>query len=319
MKMSKNDLLAEANQAGFRPEILEKVLLLLELLEQFVSLPLLRNRIVLKGGTALNLFCFDHLPRLSVDIDLNYIGSPSREIMLQERPLIDEAIVAICRQNRFEIYRHPKEHAGGKMVLRYQSALGHIGNLEIDMNYMYRIPLWKIAHKNSHQWPFPAKNIPVLDIHELAAGKLHALFSRNASRDLFDTHRLLSKCTFNKNQLRTAFVIYMAMSRKDWQTVHISNIEFDIDDLKNRLVPVLRKSETPPTSKIVLKKWAEQLIDECRDLLKIILPFTEAEQAFLTKLQDQGEIDPSLICSDDKLSERIRSHPALHWKIKRKV
>ena len=32
-----------------------------------------KNRLVLKGGTALNLFFFD-LPRLSVDIDLNYVG-----------------------------------------------------------------------------------------------------------------------------------------------------------------------------------------------------------------------------------------------------
>lgn len=319
MKMSKNDLFAEANHAGFRPEILEKVILLLELLEQFVSLPLLKNRIALKGGTALNLFYFDHLPRLSVDIDLNYIGSPHREIMLQERPLIDEAITAICQQNRFEIYRNPQKHAGGKMVLRYQSVLGHTGNLEIDMNYMYRTPLWAITHKNSYQWPFSAKNIPILDIHELAAGKLHALFSRSASRDLFDTHRLLSKCTFDQNRLRTAFVIYMAMSKKNWQTVQISNIEFNIEDLKNRLVPVLRKSDTPLTSKIAIKQWAEQLTDECKKLLKIILPFTEAEQAFLKKLQDHGEIDPTLICSDTKLSEKISSHPALHWKIKRKV
>lgn len=319
MKMSKTDLLAEASHAGFRPEILEKVILLLELLEQFVLLPLLKNRIALKGGTALNLFYFDHLPRLSVDIDLNYIGSPHRDIMLQEKPLIDEAITAICRQNRFEMYRNPKQHAGGKMVLRYQSVLGHTGNLEIDMNYMYRIPLWDITHKNSHHWPFSAKNIPVLDIHELAAGKLHALFSRNASRDLFDTHRLLSKGIFDQNQLRTAFVIYMAMSKKDWKTIHIRNIEFDTKDLKNRLVPVLRKSETPPTSKTAIKQWAEQLVEACRESLKIILPFTEKERAFLEKLQDHGEIDPMLICSDDTLSERIRAHPALHWRIKRKV
>ena len=33
--------------------------------------------------------------------------------------------------------------------------------------------------------------IPVLNIHELAAGKLAALFSRRASRDLFDTRELL--------------------------------------------------------------------------------------------------------------------------------
>ena len=47
-------------------------------------------RLVLKGGTALNLFLFD-LPRLSVDIDVNYIGSADRDVMLEERPTVDRA------------------------------------------------------------------------------------------------------------------------------------------------------------------------------------------------------------------------------------
>ena len=42
--------------------------------------PFLKERLVLKGGTALNLFFFD-LPRLSVDIDLNYIGQLDRQDM----------------------------------------------------------------------------------------------------------------------------------------------------------------------------------------------------------------------------------------------
>ncbi|MGM0489543.1 MAG: nucleotidyl transferase AbiEii/AbiGii toxin family protein [Planctomycetota bacterium] len=37
--------------------------------------PFLKSRLVLKGGTALNLFLFD-LPRLSVDIDAWFLGCP---------------------------------------------------------------------------------------------------------------------------------------------------------------------------------------------------------------------------------------------------
>ena len=50
--------------------------------------PSLKGRWVLKGGTALNLFVLRH-PRLSVDIDLNYIGALEREEMLEKRPRID--------------------------------------------------------------------------------------------------------------------------------------------------------------------------------------------------------------------------------------
>ena len=47
------------------------------LLENFRAHPFLKHRCALKGGTALNLFLFD-VPRLSVDIDLNYIASAER-------------------------------------------------------------------------------------------------------------------------------------------------------------------------------------------------------------------------------------------------
>ena len=70
MRFSRELLVQKAQETGFRPEILEKVLQLLHLLESFLSHPYLKDRIVLKGGTALNLFYFD-VPRLSVDIDLN--------------------------------------------------------------------------------------------------------------------------------------------------------------------------------------------------------------------------------------------------------
>ncbi|MCG2795115.1 MAG: nucleotidyl transferase AbiEii/AbiGii toxin family protein [Actinomycetia bacterium] len=42
------------------------------------SWPKGEGKLVLKGGTALNLFYLD-MPRLSVDIDLNYIGAAGRE------------------------------------------------------------------------------------------------------------------------------------------------------------------------------------------------------------------------------------------------
>lgn len=52
--------------------MIEKVLHLLRLLQAMNTHPFLKGKWVLKGGTALNLFLFN-LPRLSVDIDLNYI------------------------------------------------------------------------------------------------------------------------------------------------------------------------------------------------------------------------------------------------------
>ena len=97
MKLSRERLLAEAASSGFRPEVFEKVSYLFSLFEGLWSHPFLKKRLVLKGGTALNLFIFD-LPRLSVDIDLNYVGSPHKDIMLAERHRIEEAIRAVCQR-----------------------------------------------------------------------------------------------------------------------------------------------------------------------------------------------------------------------------
>ena len=72
---------------------MERVAQLLGLLDAMQRHPFLRGKLALKGGTALNLFVFD-LPRLSVDIDLNYVGAESREAMLEERPRLEEALRA---------------------------------------------------------------------------------------------------------------------------------------------------------------------------------------------------------------------------------
>ena len=52
MKSPKEKLSAEAQTSGFRPEVLEKVIHLLNLLEWFQSHPFLKGPLALRGGTA---------------------------------------------------------------------------------------------------------------------------------------------------------------------------------------------------------------------------------------------------------------------------
>jgi predicted nucleotidyltransferase component of viral defense system len=127
---SLDQLQRAAAETGFPADGLEKVLNLLRLLDGFRAHPYLKTRLALKGGTALNLFEFD-VPRLSVDIDLNYVGSPDRDTMLAERPEVERAIVAVCGRLDLTVKRVPSEHAGGKWRLGYQRAAGGTGTLEI--------------------------------------------------------------------------------------------------------------------------------------------------------------------------------------------
>ena len=94
MKISREKLAAEAEATGFRSDVLERVAHLLGLLDAIRSHPFLKGKLALKGGTALNLFVFD-VPRLSVDIDLNYMGAEDRQAMLAERPKIEQALRAV--------------------------------------------------------------------------------------------------------------------------------------------------------------------------------------------------------------------------------
>lgn len=311
MRISKEELLSQSEVTGFRAEMLEKVIHLLGLLQSLRNHPYLKGRWALKGGTALNLFVFDS-PRLSVDIDLNYIGSVERETMLSERPKFEEAIKAVCKRENLAIRRLPYEHAGGKWLLRYDSALGQGGSLEIDINYMLRIPLWPPKTMNSCALgPYGATKISVLDIHELAAGKLAALFARQTPRDLFDVGMLMNAVGLDNHRLRLAFVIYGAMSRKDWRAVTGKAIAFDQRDFVQNLQPLLRGdvfSESTP------EHMGRRLIDDCQRALHLLLPFTEGEQEFLDRLLDHGEIKPSSITSDEAMAERIARHPMLEWK-----
>jgi hypothetical protein len=312
MNISRERLLVEAEATGFRAEILEKVFHLFGLLEGFRSHPFLKDRLALKGGTALNLFFFD-LPRLSVDIDLNYIGAVARETMLTERPKVEQAIQDVSSREGFAIRRMPTEHAGGKWSLRYGSGLGRSGNLAVDVNFMFRIPLWPVKSLDSRQvGSYQTKDIQVLDIHELAAGKLAALLARHQARDLFDAHRLLHHTKLHPELLRLGFVVYGAMNRKDWRTVSTRDVDFEIRELEQQLLPLLRIDFS--WDQVKPGEYGRQLVEECREKLDAVLPFSEPEKEFLDLVLDEGEIEPSLLTPDKDLQERIGHHPLLEWK-----
>jgi predicted nucleotidyltransferase component of viral defense system len=312
LMLSLDDIYRESAATGFQAEPLEKVQRLLELLESLRSHPFLKERVVLKGGTALNLFVFK-VPRLSVDIDLNYIGSKDREIMIGERPKIEQAVQAVCGRLGIQIKRSPDEHAGGKWRLTYMSVWGRSGTLELDMNFLLRTPLWPPVLMDSHPiGSMKATNVPVLDVHELAAGKLAALFDRSAPRDLFDTCRLLGDLALDTLRLRLAFVVYGGASRRDWRTISIADVCMNSRDAGQQLIPMLRSDLIPDHANI--GPWSDNLVMECRTLLSGILSLKDKEIKFLTLLNDHGEIKPDLLTEDSDMQAIIRDHPGLLWK-----
>lgn len=310
--LSREQLQRAASETGFPTHSLEKVWNLVRLLNAMAAHPFLGPRVALKGGTALNLFIFQ-LPRLSVDIDVNYIGGADLATVMAERPKVDEAIAQIASRLGLSVKRAPVGHGGGKWRLSYTSALGRPALIEFDVNYLLRVPLWDMERRDSQEFLGDrARRINVLDPHELAAGKLAALLSRRASRDLFDARELLARGSFDPEKLRVAFVVYGGINRVDWRTVSISTAATTPDDVKRQLLPMLRQHIRPADSDV--ERWTSALIDETRALLNAVLPLNQAEAYFIERLNRSGEIEAAVLTSDAELQRRIEHHPGLQWK-----
>ncbi len=312
MNISKVRLLDEAGNTDFRPDILEKVIRLLDLLTQISEDAYLEKRLVLKGGTALNLFIFD-VPRLSVDIDLNYIGSIDREKMLAEKPVLEGLLKGICERSGFNVRRQPEDYAGGKWILNYTSAMGGGGNLELDLNYLFRVNFCPVMKRNSKKvGSYQAKQISVLDTKELTAGKLAALLTRTASRDLFDAAKLLKIQDLADEEQRLVFVLYGALhSRANWCEISPENIKVDQKDVLGKLVPVLKVSRT---AKKDSTKYGQDLLDQCKKLIAPLFPLRSNERDFVTLLREKGIIKPELLTHDIELIEKIKVHPSILWR-----
>ncbi len=309
--LTETELLREAASSGFRADVLEKAIRLMEFLEALRSHPYLKTRVALKGGTALNLFVFD-VPRLSVDVDLNYVGAAEVDAMVQERPKVEQAIEAVCGRLGIGVRRIPSEHAGGKWRLSYAGVRGP-GTLELDVNFLLRVPLWSPTPVDSRSLAnHTATKVPVLDLHELAAGKLAALFGRQASRDVFDARELLRRAGLDRRRLRLGFVVYGGSNRLDWRTLSVDMAGTNPKEVDRQLVPMLRGGLAPGRTE--LEAWTLRLVAECRDLLRAVLPLEEHELAFLTRLNDGGEIVPQLLTDDPTEQRIISSQPGLLWK-----
>ena len=312
MKFGSEEVQQVAAALGFHPDALEKVFRLLSLLDALRSNAFLRPRIALKGGAALNVFLFD-VPRLSMDIDLNYVGSRDRATMLADRPKVEQAIQMVCTREGLTVKRTPSEHAGGKWRLSFVNTAGSSDNLEVDLNFMLRVPLWPVTALDSRALgPMVAKQIAVVDRHELAAGKLAALCSRAASRDLFDAHELLGRDDLDRDKLRLAFVVYGGFNRKDWRTVRLDDIAADARVLQRELVPMLRGDVRPQRADI--PAWASKLVRETRERMAAVLPLEPHELEFLDRLNGVGEIAPGLLTADAAMQALLREHPGLHWR-----
>lgn len=300
-----------AEKNGFIRDTLEKVYRLVDILEYFHQNPFLKHRLALKGGTAINLHIFN-LPRLSVDIDLDYCNPVSKNRMLVERERINDDILTYMKRQGYNLSQKSKSfHSLDSYVFYYTNSAGNRDIIKIEINYSLRAHILPV--KGSKIVTDILKNTyitTILDPIEIFAGKINALLNRTAARDLYDIDNMVYFGLFSQEDfdiLRKAVVFYKAISSKD------INIDFDFSnidkitqyEIRTSLIPVLRKKNQfdLEISKIRVKRYLEN-----------ILVLDGREIKFLNFFKNNS-YRPELLFADEDIVKRIINHPMAIWKI----
>jgi predicted nucleotidyltransferase component of viral defense system len=219
-----------ADATGFYAVQLEKVIRLRHLLIEFRKHPFLRERLVLKGGTAVNLFYLE-LARLSVDIDLNYIGQLDREEMQRERPDIIKATEQITNVLGYKVQRSADDYALNEWFLTYQDHAGSFDQIQIEINFLRRAcalpPQLRQAIPIGEE---PACEFPVMAVEELFAGKIRAMIDRKHPRDLYDLFRFRkAPLSYDSELMRKLAVLFGSTLNRDVRSYNMSRFA-DIDE-----------------------------------------------------------------------------------------
>lgn len=309
---SRETLQRIASATGYQPATLEKALRLLDLLHEMAADPALRDKLALKGGTALNVFHLN-LDRLSVDIDLNYVGALDREAMLAERPALEAALRRLLAAQGYQVRRQPDEHAGGKWIARHASALGGQSVLELDINYMMRQPLFGALRMDSAIiGETRANDVLVIDRHEIVAGKLVALLDRRAARDLFDARRIFDLPGLNWSWIKGAMLAIGAAGRNDWRAANVNSIGADLQELRQKLLICLPRTQFERAGSV--EAWVDETVALCRARLAPLLELNANERDFLDDVIERGVVNAGLLDLEPAVQNRIAAMPMLQWK-----
>ena len=299
-----------AGTTGYAQSSLEQALRLLELLQDIADNDYLAQRLALTGGTALNLF---HLggSRLSVDIDLNYlIDRNTRELDTRDARAESE-LQGIFTAHGYSSRFRPNRYSLGMWHLRYKTSQGTPRSLTVDANVASRGPLFSIERLNSVPLgDVIVRNIPVLDRHEVIAGKFVALIARNRSRDLFDACQVLQLTNLNWAWIKAGVLALGATNRVDWRTMSFAGKQFDPMETRNKFSDLLPR-HTRLVEMQEIKDWIEESTESCREKVEYLLDYTDNELKFLDGILDHGTIDAGLLDVEPAVRHQINEMPLL--------
>ena len=308
MLLSKAFIGQKAEELNFNRDTLEKVFRLTEILNFLNTDTLMKDCLALKGGTAINLTIFD-LPRLSVDIDLDFTQNIGREEMLNVRESLKTTLQKYMNANCYDLSPKSKfPHTLDSFVFSYTNCGGVKDNIKVEINYSLRTHILPVERVKADVLGQTVE-VRRLAKTELFASKIVALLSRTAPRDLYDIHNMIRQNVFpavEKELLKKSVVFYRALNDQAAEAFDLSVIDaLRPYEIKTMLLPVIHRKEFVdlPQMKRTVKEYLSDLL----------IP-TNEEQEFLQDFADK-RYSPEKLFFDTNILDRIRSHPMVEWKI----
>lgn len=296
-----------ATESGFRAGPLETVFRFAQLLSRISER--FGDELCLRGGTALNLLHLD-LPRLSVDLDLDFVGAADAEQAQQRRPQLLAEIEALARAAGYEVAQERASYAMAHLRLPYIDADGRPALLKFDVNFLDRVPVLppvSLAVRHPFEDDLPASEMQTLALAELAAAKTIALVRRALARDLFDAAMLSALPELDIELMRTVLVVRGA--------------SYPPPSPANYSPEVVHRVRTTSWRSEVLALCRRPVpvgLDEARErgaaLVGRAIELEPAHHEFLESL-DRGELRPDVI-AEVELHERIAVNPGLLWRLR---
>lgn len=276
----------------FDPRTVDKVNRLLDLLEELERHPSLGGKLALHGGTAINLFVLG-IPRLSVDIDISYIGEAAMEKAFAERPAIEAGIEAVARALGYVPEPSKGDHAGRTFLLRYNGDWG-VDHVKIDCVYMNRSPITAPVMRETPVRP--GTKVRTFSDAELAGGKVKALFDRVKVRDLYDVSNLQDACENlppdDRLLVHQVLLYYASLSARFPYgfSNRLQRFAGRQGELRDQLYPMLRLSVPKPT-------LDELMTDADGFIANWVEPQTDDEREYLERFA-RGDYHPELLFCD---------------------
>jgi predicted nucleotidyltransferase component of viral defense system len=252
----------------------------------------------LRGGTAINLFVRD-FPRLSVDIDLTYLLTKTRDEALKDtKQALDRMATRITGDlPGTAVHKSYKDKAD---ALRLVVSRGGV-QVKIELSPVMRGTVYPVTRRTvveAVEAEFGFAEVSVLSEADLYAGKICAALDRQHPRDLFDIKLLLDNQGFD-DAIRKAFIIYL-----------ISHSRSIAELLAPRMQPIDVLFATEFKGMAFIDVSLVELEASRAQIIKLVnQSLTDNERQFLLSFQNKDP-DWSLLDLID-----VAGLPAVKWKM----